>query len=222
MIKRDATTTHPEANLEKVARAAWVVTFLVPLALIALLCLAKSAEAISVEGPLAPAPGLDEELEEGYGEEDCEMDEEGFVECDGLEDEEEESDGPYPPDECLLQTAQARAFTYSAGDKLRLVIRYTATEPTGVSIDYRLKGGRGALNLGKVKRHFGKQGLLQISENLTDAGMSVAQAARSFLVKLSIPGAPGYCNRFYTRHLTVQKAVHNQVVWLQSDSVFGT
>ena len=39
---------------------------------------------------------------------------------------------------------------------------------------------------------------------------------------LSQTVAPGYCHRFETRRLTVKRTVHSQVVWFQSDSIFGT
>lgn len=212
----------PRRREVDIARVAWIFAYVVPLILVALLCLA--AKSVHADGPegTSGAPGLEEELTEGHGEEECEIDEEGFVYCAGLEEDEEELEERYPPEECLLRTAQARAFTFSSGGKLRLVMRYTAVAPTNVSIEYRLKGGRGGLNLGRVKRHFGMRGLFQVTEELTDSRMDVAQAARNLFVKLRVPGAPGYCNRYYRRHLIAQKAAHKHVVWLQSGSAFGT
>lgn len=204
-----------------IGRVAWVFTYAIPLVLVALLCTAKGASSAPVDETTAPSASLEGELEDSFGGEECEMDEEGFVYCEGLEEEEEADEGPHPPEECLLRTARARAYTYSSGEKLRLVIRYTTATPADVSIEYRLKGGRGSLNLGKVNRHLGKKGLFQVTENLGEAGMKVAQAARNFFVEIDVRGAPSYCNRYYTRHLTVQKAGHNQVVWLQYGSVFG-
>ena len=52
--------------------------------------------------------------------------------------------------------------------------------------------------------------------------MEKVRAAKRFTVMMSIPGTPRYCNRYDTRHLTIRKTVHSQVVWFQSDSIFGT
>ena len=30
-----------------------------------------------------------------------------------------------------------------------------------------------------------------------------------------------YCSRYDTRHLTIKRTIHNQLVWFQSDSIFG-
>jgi hypothetical protein len=51
--------------------------------------------------------------------------------------------------------------------------------------------------------------------------MDKVRAARRFIVMIDVPGAPTYCDRYDTRHLTIRRSVHNQVVWFQSDSIFG-
>ena len=46
-------------------------------------------------------------------------------------------------------------------------------------------------------------------------------AAKSFSVELTIPGAPAYCRRFYTRRLSIKRTAPHQTVWLQAGSTFG-
>ncbi len=147
-----------------------------------------------------------------------------------LEDEEgnleicEEGGGtsPIPPEECLLRSARARVLTYSAHDRIRLVIRYTSFAPAEVLVGYRVAGSMGSLGLGSARAHFSKQGLYRATERLSEAQAAKVRAAKRFTVTFDIPGAPDYCHRFGTRHLTIRKAVHNQVVWFQQDSIFGT
>jgi hypothetical protein len=158
-------------------------------------------------------------------EEECEAfeDEEGFEEEDeGAECEEEADDSRAPPEECLLRTARARLFTYSSQNRVRLVIRYTSFAPADVSVDYRLMGGKGALKLGSARQRFAKKGLFRLNERLTEGEMEKVRAARRFTVSMTVPEAPRYCHRYDTRHLTVKHSIHNQVVWFQSDSIFGT
>lgn len=146
-------------------------------------------------------------------------DEEGFVEevC-----EEDEETGLLPPEECMLRSARARLFTYSSQNKVRLVIRYTSFSAADVTVEYRLNGSRGSLKLGSAKRRFAKKGVFRATARLTGPQMEKVRAARRFTVKMSIPGIPGYCSRYDTRHLTIRRTVHSQVVWFQSDSIFGT
>lgn len=157
-------------------------------------------------------------------EEECEAfeDEDGFFEEDEEDCEEEADQSRLPPEECLLRTARARLFTYSTQSRVRLVIRYTAFSPAEVIVDYRLMGSRGALRLGSAHQHFVKRGIFRVSERLTDAEMDKVRAARRFTVSMSVPEAPRYCRRYDTRHLTIKRSLHSQVVWFQSDSIFGT
>lgn len=155
-----------------------------------------------------------EEAEEECFEEDEEAEEAG--EC------EEEDASPFPPEDCLLRTARARVFTYVGHDKVRLVIRYTSLALAEVAVEYRLKGSKGSLQLGEVKQRFGKRGLFRTTESLSEPQMAKVRAAKGFAVQLRIPAAPSFCNHYYDRHLTIKRTVHSQVVWFQSDSVFGT
>ena len=156
------------------------------------------------------------EFEEGECEEPGEEleDEEGNVEaCEG--------DG-LPPEECLLHTARARVFTFTARDKVRLVVRYTSFTPADVVVGYRLSGGKGSLSLGEARDRFSKKGLFRVTEKLSKAEIAKVRAAKRFTVDLNIPAAPNFCRRYETRHLTIKRTVHSQVVWFQSDSIFGS
>jgi hypothetical protein len=157
-------------------------------------------------------------------EEECEA----FEDEEGFEEEGEEclegraGNGSVPPEECLLRTARARLFVYSSQSRVRLVIRYTAFSPADVYVDYRLSGGKGPLKLGTAHQRFAKSGLLRVNERLSDGEMDKVRAAKRFTVLMNVPQAPHYCRRYGTRHLTIRRTVHSQVVWFQSDSIFGS
>jgi hypothetical protein len=161
----------------------------------------------------------EEEEEEEDGEEPPSDDPEERAEEEDEAGETEEATGPFPPDECLLRTARARLFDYSARDRVRLVIRYTSLAPAEVEVSYRLKNG---VKLGTVERRFSKKGVFRLSRRLNPTQADKVSTAKGFAVQLSIPAAPSYCGRYYTRRLTTKRTVHNQVVWFQSDSIFGT
>jgi hypothetical protein len=216
-------TANDEARL---TRLVWLASFAVPVAVFLLLfCAAQPAHSLTIQPPL-PGGGTPievEETEEAEEElEECgefeEEDEEVEEECEELEEEE----SPFPPEECVLQTARARVFAYTSHDKVRLVISYTSVSPAEVIVDYRLKGAKGSLKLGEARQRFSKQGLFRLSESLSKAEMSKVRSAKEFTVEMEIPGTPHYCHRFYDRHLTIKHSVHNQLVWFQSDSIFGT
>ena len=73
---------------------------------------------------------------------------------------------------------------------VRLTIRYTTYAPTQVSVDYWLKGSKGALHLGETKGHFARQGVFREDAHVSDRAMTKVLAARSFIVQVGIPAAP--------------------------------
>jgi hypothetical protein len=203
-----------------------LVSFVVPMVLLALLLTVKPAHAVTiVVGPPPPVSEEQELEEDEEAEEDCyEEAEDEFEEeeCEEAEEEEEEETDLYPPDECVLRTARARVFAYTSRDRVRLVIHYTSLTPASVTVNYRLKGSKGPLQLGRVGRHFSRSGLFRLTTTLSHSQMAKVRAARLFDVELNIPGEPHYCQRYYSRHLTIKRTTHSQVVWFQSDSIFGT
>jgi hypothetical protein len=166
-----------------------------------------------------------DELEEECFEEEGESDEAEEVEGEGDEggetqECEAEAQGSelLPPEECLLRTASARVFTSDAHDKVRLVLRYTALAPTEVAVDYRLKGGKGSLQFNEARKRFATRGVFRANETLTEAQMNRVLAAKSFQVQLHVPAAPAFCNRYYSKHLTIRRGGNNHAVWSEPDS----
>ena len=153
----------------------------VPLALATLLFAVSAAHAAPVAPIVTPLAfeeefsADEEEGEEGeaeFEEGTCEEAEEEFEEGElsGAEakeicDEEAEerrkkaaNPGTVAPEECILRSAHGQAITSGNDDKLKLTIGYTTYEPAGAS----LKIGQ----LGTVRRHLGRSGVLRLVEDL--------------------------------------------------------
>ena len=129
---------------------------------------------------------------------------------------------PLPPEECLLRTRSG------PGLRLRRPRQGPARGPLHVlrprRRDRRLPPERrqGLAEPGRRRSvRFSKKGLFRVTAKLAEAQMERVRAARRFTVDLNIPAAPSYCRRYDTRHLTIKRTVHSQVVWFQSDSIFG-
>jgi hypothetical protein len=207
----------------RIAGPGELVVTLALLTVLALFLAAWSVSGASATGlPATGSASFNEELEEEFEpEEECLESEAEFEElCE--EGEAEESGGPYPPEECVLETASARLTTFDSRDRVRLAIRYRLAAPARVTIDYRLSGGKGPLKLGRAKRHLSRIGLLVLGEKLSRQRMAKVRAAGRFLVEIHVVGTPSYCHRYSRRHLTIRRVAHSQAVWLQSDSIFGT
>jgi hypothetical protein len=211
---------HSAVSSDEVAavRFAWWAAFFATLTLVAVLGLAKSAQALTV--PAAGGPGIavaapsDDELED-----EAESSEgEGF-EAEGCEtDEECEDEGPSEaPPECLLSSAEATVFAAAGKNQVRLQVRYRTTAPTDVSLDYGLHGGKGSLYLGGERKRFSNHGVLHLTRSLTAAQMAKVMAARNFTVRLRVPAAPGYCQAFFDRQLDIRRATPSGLSWQQSE-----
>lgn len=206
-----------------------LAAFAIPVALLALIALAGPSAVLADPAPPADGPSgetpvfsaeLEEELEEASGEEG--EDEEGLLEDEGAEEAAEgEDEDPFPPEECVLRTARSQIFAYPAQDRVRLVISYTSLAPAEVAVDYKLAGGKGSLGLGRTRRHLAMQGQLQLTAHLSKAKMNLVQRAKAFTVDTDIVATPAYCQRFYTRRLGIKHGGRSQLVWSQSDSIFG-
>ncbi len=201
----------------RAVRFAGTVSFLATLTLIAVLAMAKSAQALTVAAPAGklavpalPAP----EADEGEGEEG----ESGSEECEEGEEEEcEEGGGSEAPSECLLSSAEATIFATANRDRLRLQVRYSTTTPSSVAVEYGLHGGKGALFLGDKRERFAKQGVLRLVRHLTDSQMAKVVAAKDFIVRLHVLAAPSYCHPFFDRQLTVRRATPSGLAWSQAE-----
>jgi hypothetical protein len=204
------------------ARIAWWAAFLATVALIAILGLARSAQALTlpagsaaaaIAGTTPPAEWEDEEeAEASEGEEaeweECEAEDEAEAEeCEGEEAE--------APQECLLSSADA---TVSASkDRVRLRLRVTTTLPTAVAVDYGLHGAKGSLYLGGERKRVAATGVLRLTRHLSDAQMTKVAAARNFIVRFRVPAAPAYCHAFFDRQLDVRRATPSGLSWSQSE-----
>jgi hypothetical protein len=216
------------------ARFAGVISFVATLTLIAILLLAKSAQAsplvpLSSGDPLGTPVGLpvaavtEEEEELGEGEES--ESEEAETETEEKEEEQEEAEARAsgkPPYECVLRTARGAVVVQEAQSKLRLQLAYTTFEPAPATIEYRLRGARGSLRFSAGRRHLSESGVVRDTETLSRTVLAKVVAGRSFTVRVLVPGAPGYCRRFSSRQLTTRRVAAARVTWLQSDSIFGS
>jgi hypothetical protein len=221
MRVRQTSVAHSEGA--RVTRLAWLASFLATLALIAILALAKSAQALTVPDALARATGpassppFDFEAEEEGEEEELEVEE-----CEEGEEEECEeeagSSGFEAPDECLLTGAEATVFASSAQDKLRLAVRYATSTPTLVAVAYGLHGSKGSLYLGQSRRQLGRSGVLRQTTTLSDAQMAKASGARDFIVQLYAVHAPHYCHHYLEQHLTVRHAAPSGLTWADPEA----
>jgi hypothetical protein len=216
--RKPAPTIDHDAQL---TRFAWWTAFCATLILVAILGLARGAQAFTVPGPLpaatAPASFDDEEAEEAEAEasEDEEFD---FDDC-GEEEECEdfgEDDGTEAPAECLVSSAQATVFAAANRDRVRLQVRYTTISPTPVAVDYGLHGSKGALYLGGDRKRFAKHGVLRLTRDLSEQQMAKVMAAKDFTVRLRVSAAPGYCKAFFDRELNVRRAIPSGLSWEQA------
>lgn len=212
----------PSISAEDAAvRFAWWVAFFATLTLVAVLGLAKSAQALTVPAsggpsalaaPVIPADEEDEEEAEASEDEGFE-----FEECEEDGEECEEDEGLEAPQECLLNSAEATVTASANKDKVQLQVRYTTTSPTAVGIAYGLHGSKGSLYLGDEKKQLGKRGVLRLTEHLTEAQMAKVMAAKGFTVRLRVPAAPGYCKDFFDHQLDVKRATPSGLAWQQAE-----
>jgi hypothetical protein len=125
----------------------------------------------------------------------------------------EEDDG-LPPRECLLRTA--RASVSAGAGRARLTLRYTTFSPTDAHLSYRLSGSKGALRVDDQRRHLSRRGVIRLNERLDKSETARVKAARRFTVEIDVPGVPADCRRFSVLKLSVKRATHSRLTWLQS------
>ncbi|HEX5929305.1 MAG TPA: hypothetical protein VFY48_07920 [Solirubrobacterales bacterium] len=196
---------------------------LVLLVLLALLCFVPVARALTLPGPAGfdlpealAAPAEEEDEAASSEEEGIEGFEEECVEEEPGECEEDEG-GPEAPAECLLTTVRPTAFASGNSDRVRLQVRYTASEPTAVKVEYGLHGAKGSLFLGSEKKRLAKKGVLTLSRKLTESQVAKVLAARDFTVRLRVLAAPRWCGPYFDRHLDVRRATPRGLTWLPSE-----
>ena len=128
---------------------------------------------------------------------------------------------PTTPDNCQLRVARSRVFVFRHKDIARLVVRYRTRRPADVTTSYKakLKNGK-TLKLGKVKHHFGRQGIFRLPVHMGGDIGKVRNGVKFFVVHFAIPKTKKACARFYTKTLTQKRTVQKQYVWFQADSIF--
>lgn len=220
-------STPAQAESARLARIAWLISFAVTLAVIAVLLLVKSAQAdagVSSSWVVVPAVSTialgdeeDEEGEEEAGEVGVEPEEE-----DEGEEDESESDRPggEPPPECGLRSARAAVVADESQARLRTQLSYTSFEPVDVAIELRLNG-RGSLTLWRDHKRLRESGVVRASERLGKGQLAKVLGARNITLTIKVLDAPRSCSRYFDRHLKTRHAAGDQVTWVQSDSVFG-
>lgn len=195
--------------LSRLATLAWS---LLAISLLAVLLFVRQAEAVAVPAQVPAASSVEAEEVESEEEWEDEWDEEESE--DEEEDEELGTAGPLLlPPECLLHTAEAHVVASASQGTVRLTVHYTAFTPTNVTVDYWLKGSKGALHLGETKRHFARQGVLREDAHVSDRAMGKVLAARSFIVQLGIPAAPSFCEKYSTQRLTAKHVAGGHATW---------
>lgn len=220
MKRKPSTANSEEAQL---IRLAWWASFFATVALIAILGLARSAEALTLPtgGPLAAAsafvPPEEEDEEESEGEEEesaeCEAaEEEDEEEAEACETSSEEEDAEAPR-ECILSSASATVTVATHSNKVHLAIRYTAYSPGAIQVVHSLRGAKGPLSLGSDTSHLGTHGVIRGTDTLSSAQMTRALAARNFTIQLRPADAPHYCDRLLDRHLTVRHNASGRLTW---------
>jgi hypothetical protein len=209
----------PAGDEAAAVRFAWCTAFFATLTLVAVLGLAKSAQALTVPPSGSPealaAPSDDEAEDEAGAGEDEELE---LEECEEDDEECEEEVGPgEAPPECLLTSAEVTVATAAYKDQVRLQIRYTTSAPTTASVSYGLHGSKGSLYLGGEKKQLGKQGVLRLTKDLTETQMIRATAAKGYAVRLRVPAAPGYCQSFFDYQLDLRQATPSGLSWRPSE-----
>jgi hypothetical protein len=209
-------------------RVAWWASFLATVVLLALLGVARSAQALTPPKTAGPtAAGVSLPAGESEAEEEGEEGEAEGEECEAEEAEEEfeaeeceaEAGAAEAPRQCVLSSAVATVSASTVSDKVRLTIRYTAFAPGSVQVVAWSRGTKGPLSLNRESDHLSGKGVLRETENLTEAQMSKAAAAKSFTVQLRPAHAPRYCHSLLDRHLTIRHSAAGRLTW--SDPELG-
>lgn len=169
-------------------------------AALALLGLPVAAGAATLHAPPAlQLPRLDDgpEEAEAAGDEEAEAEtgeEEGDLEAEGCEEADEECWEEEGEDEvCILTSAEASVETDGHSGRVRLAVRYSSFRPAAVAIDLRLRGPRGAADLGTAHARFGRGGVFHDVFAPGRHRLAKVLAAHQFTVVLHPVNTPRYC-----------------------------
>lgn len=181
-------------------------------------CALLGAAALSVPAQAAPSAAASAEAEAEAFEGEVEG-EEWELEIEAEEEAEEEDfemGGPTVlPSECLLRTADPSVVAVPDHSHLQLALRYTSEAPLNVGVEYWLKGGKGALQLGSAKRHLGKRGVLRMNRHLDERELAKLRAARLIMLRLELPDVDPYCKPFLTFRLDAKRQTGGRTTFSQ-------
>lgn len=110
---------------------------------------------------------------------------------------------------CVLEGTSASVDANHRGNRVRLIIRYAATEAAFVLLDYSLRGGKGGLDLGSARAHFKATGVFHDSLTLPPRDSAKLLAAHQFTVALHAVGSPGRCRE----RVVAQRRSPRKLLW---------
>jgi hypothetical protein len=216
----------------------WILTLL--LTLLVVPALSQAAAPAVAKQPTIPrlAPGDAEDGEESEGEEEIEIDDceagdgvfefedEEFEESEGEEEEFEIEDceeeevqkkagAVTAPEECRVRSAESSITTLPDSNRVQLTVQYLTYKPSTVSLDLKLKDGKGSLKIDSATKHLGKKGVLHLTTKVPDAVMERATKAKEFDVALRAAQTPGYCGAMLEQKLRAKHPVGDARVYTQ-------
>jgi hypothetical protein len=156
----------------------------------------------------------DEEFEESEGEE--EEFEIEFEECEEEAKKKKKKAGAVTaPEECRVRSAESSITTLPGSDRVQLTVQYLTYKPSTVSLDLKLKDGKGSLKIDSATKHLGKKGVLHLTTKVPGAVMDRATRAKEFDVALRAPQTPGYCGAMLEQKLSAKHPVGDARVYTQ-------
>lgn len=154
----------------------------------------------------------DEEFEESEGEE-----EEFEIEVEECEEaaQKKKPGAVTAPEECRVRSAESSITTLPGSDRVQLTVQYLTYKPSTVSLDLKLRDGKGSLKIDSATKHLGKKGVLHLTTKVPDAVMDRATKAKEFDVALRAPQTPGYCGSMLEQKLSAKHPVGDARVYTQ-------
>ena len=162
------------------------------------------------------ADGIFEFEEEEF--EESEAEEEEFeIEVEECEEEaqKKKAGAVTAPEECRVRSAESSITTLPDSGRVQLTVRYLTYKPSTVSLDLKLKDGKGSLKIESTTKHLGKQGVLHLTTKVPDAVMNRAAKAKEFDVALRAPQTPGYCGPMLEQKLGAKHPVGDARVYTE-------
>lgn len=152
----------------------------------------------------------DEEFEDSEGEEE-------EFEVEDCEDQAQKKPGAVTaPEACRVRSAESSITTLPDSNRVQLTVHYLTYKPATVSVDLKLKDGKGSLKIDSTTKHLGKKGVLHLTTKVPDAVMERAAKAKEFDVALRAQQTPAYCGDMLEQQLRSKHPVGDARVYTQS------